>query len=196
MDGNGWIRVWDPVVRLGHWIVVAAFFTAYFTEDDFLTVHVWAGYLVGAVVVVRLVWGLVGTRYARFSDFVRSPAVVLGYLGDMVRRRERRYLGHNPAGGAMILALLLSLAVTVTSGIVLYAYDEGAGPLAPLLVETASGRGAYEEAEDVWEEIHEVFSNLTLLLVVLHVAGVVFASLVHRENLVKAMVTGRKRVEP
>jgi cytochrome b len=187
-----WMKVWDPIVRIGHWTLVLAFFTAYLTEDDFLTVHVWAGYVVGGVVALRLIWGLTGTRHARFSDFVRSPLAVLRYLGDMMRNRARRYVGHNPAGGAMIVALLLCLAVTASSGLVLYAVEEGAGPLAAMLANAAVSHGA----EEVWEEVHEVFANLTLFLVVLHVAGVVLSSLAHRENLIRAMITGRKQVDP
>lgn len=195
MDTRKWIRVWDPIVRFGHWALVAAFFTAYLTEDDFLTAHVWAGYVVAGVVVFRLIWGFVGTRHARFSDFVRSPATVLRYLGDELSHRGRRYVGHNPAGGAMIVALLLSLTITAGSGLALYAYEEGAGPLAPVLATTQSSDRHEDEGEEVWEEVHEVFANLTLLLVVLHVVGVVLSSLSHRENLVRAMITGRKRAE-
>jgi cytochrome b len=189
--GTAWIKVWDPLVRIGHWMLVAGFFTAYLTEDDFLAVHVWAGYLVATVVAVRVAWGLIGTRHARFGDFVRSPAVVLDYVRDVVRRRAVRYLGHNPAGGAMIVALLVCLAVTAGSGLVLFAVEEGAGPLAPLL---AGGIG--HGTEDAWEAVHELAANFTLLLVVLHVLGVAFSSLAHRENLVWSMITGRKRAEP
>lgn len=180
-----WVKVWDPLVRIGHWMLVAAFFTAYLVEDDFLTVHVWAGYVVGSVVAFRCVWGLVGTRYARFKDFVRGPRAVLGYFGDALAHRGPRYLGHNPAGGAMVLALLICLSVTVVSGLGLYAAEDAAGPLAGWIAE---GRH-----EDAWEEVHEVFANLSLLLVVLHVVGVGFSSFLHRENLVRAMMTGRKR---
>lgn len=180
------IKVWDPVVRIGHWTVVIAFFTAYFTEDDFLTLHVWAGYVIGAVVCFRLIWGFIGSRHARFADFVRSPSTTFRYLADLSRNRARRYLGHNPAGGAMILALLIFLAGTVFSGVMLYGLEEGAGPLAAWVSENA-------EREELWEEIHEVFANLTLLLVAIHIAGVLFATWIHRENLVKAMITGRKR---
>lgn len=180
------IKVWDPVVRIGHWTVVIAFFTAYFTEDDFLTLHVWAGYVIGAVVCFRLIWGFIGSRHARFADFVRSPSTTFRYLADLSRNRGRRYLGHNPAGGAMILALLIFLAGTVFSGVMLYGLEEGAGPLAAWVSENA-------EREELWEEIHEVFANLTLLLVAIHIAGVLFATWIHRENLVKAMITGRKR---
>lgn len=208
------VRVWDRVVRIGHWTLVLAFFIAYFTEDDFLTLHVWAGYLVVAVVAVRLVWGLIGTRHARFSDFVRSPATILRYMRDLAGHRARRYIGHNPAGGAMIVALLISLSGTAYSGLVLYAVEEDAGPLAgwiadrnasPALPELVSGAYADEQEhgdtnehkdearEEFWEELHEFFVNFTLLLVVLHVVGVLHGSFVDRENLVKAMITGRKR---
>jgi cytochrome b len=165
---------------------VITFFTAYFTEDEFLTAHVWAGYVIGAVVCFRLVWGFAGPPHARFTDFVRSPAVTFRYLADLARHQGSRYLGHNPAGGAMIVVLLISLAGTVFSGVMLYGLEDGAGPLAGWLVENA-------EKEEMWEEIHEVLANLTLLLVGVHVAGVLFSTYVHRENLVKAMFTGRKR---
>ena len=180
------IKVWDPFVRIGHWTLVIAFFAAYFTEDDFLTLHVWAGYVIAAVVCFRLVWGFVGSRHARFSDFVRSPAAAYGYVVSLVRNRSKRFIGHNPAGGIMILLLLTFLLGTVFSGVVLYGMEEGAGPLATWVA-------AYADSEELWEEFHEVFANLTLLLVVIHVAGVLLSGRVHRENLVKAMLTGRKK---
>jgi len=184
IDSN--IRVWDPVVRVGHWTLVITFFTAYFTEDDFLTVHVWAGYLLTAVIVFRVIWGFVGTRHARFANFIRSPADAFRYVADLVRKRGQRYVGHNPAGGIMIVVLLIFLAGTAFSGIVLYGMEESAGPL-------ASWVAPYADSEHLWEEIHEVFSNLTLLFVGLHIAGVLLSSYVHRENLVVAMMTGRKK---
>ena len=113
------VKIWDPIVRIGHWTLVLAFFIAYFTEDDFLTQHVWAGYVVGAVVLVRLIWGFVGSKHARFRDFVRSPSGTLGYMRDLTRGSARRYLGHNPAGGAMVVAHLLCITVTVFSGLML-----------------------------------------------------------------------------
>lgn len=213
------VKVWDPIVRIGHWTLVIAFFTAYFTEDDFLTQHVWAGYIVAGVIVLRLFWGFVGPRHARFSDFLRSPRAVLQYLRDIKANRAKRYIGHNPAGGAMIVALIISIGVTVTSGLMLYAIEEGQGPLAGWVensstssLNTASVTQAHadddqdkqlgrkrqidEAKEEFWEEIHEIFANLALLLVGLHVAGVLFSSYAHKENLVKAMFTGRKKPEP
>ncbi len=180
------IKVWDPVVRIGHWTLVAAFFTAYFTEEEFLTLHVWAGYIIGAVVCFRLIWGFVGSRHARFSDFVRPPAAVFEYVAGLVRNQSKRYIGHNPAGGVMILLLLAFLLGTVFTGVVLYGMEEGAGPLATWVA-------AYADSEELWEELHEVFTNLTLLLVVVHIAGGLVSGRMHRENLIKAMLTGRKK---
>ena len=180
------IKVWDPLVRIGHWTLVIAFFTAYFTEDDFMTAHVWAGYLVGAVVCFRLMWGFIGSRHARFSDFVRSPAAALDYVISLTRNQSKRYIGHNPAGGLMILVMLIFLAGTVFSGIALYGIEEGAGPLGAWVT-------AFADSEDLWEELHEVFANVTLLLVAIHIAGVLLSGRVHRENLIKAMLTGRKK---
>ena len=183
------VTVWDPLVRLFHWSLVSAFFIAYFTEDDLLDLHVYAGYLIGGLLVFRLLWGFVGSRHARFSDFVKSPAEVIAYLKSIFTLHPKRYLGHNPAGGAMVIALLVSLVMVTVSGIALYGIEESAGPLA------ASLSGAGEFWEDVVEEVHEFFANFTVLLVVLHVAGVLLAGLQHKENLVKSMIHGRKTID-
>ena len=208
------VKVWDPIVRIGHWILVLAFFTAYFTEDDFMTQHVWAGYVVGAVVILRFIWGFIGSKHARFSNFVRSPAKTLGYLRDLAKHRAQRYIGHNPAGAAMIVFLLISLSGTIYSGLMIYAIEDDSGPFAGWVTDTnapssmsvlitsahadedkQSGRSEneHEAREEYWEELHELFANLTLLLVILHVLGVIHSSYADRENLVKAMFTGRKR---
>jgi cytochrome b len=183
------VRVWDPLVRLFHWGLAAAFLAAWLTGDDWLDLHVAAGYAVLGLVLFRLVWGLIGTRYARFTDFVRSPAAVLAYLKDALVLRARRYLGHNPAGGAMVIAMLVSLTLASVSGLALYGHAEFSGPLAGLLYGTPGWLG------DVLEEVHEFFADFTLLLVVVHLAGVALASLQHRENLVRSMFTGRKQQE-
>ena len=203
------IRVWDVFVRFAHWAMAAAFAVAYLAEDDALPVHVWAGYTVGALVLLRILWGLVGPRYARFSDFVYAPRAVAGYAFDLMRLRAPRYLGHSPAGGAMVIALLLSLAVTVASGLWVYAEEKAAGPLAPFVAQSASspnvaatgeameggeeGDGVSDKRKSAWKGVHELFANITLMLVILHVIGVLFASFAHHENLARAMVTGRKR---
>lgn len=127
------VTVWDPLVRILHWVLVVAFFVAYFTEDDFEVVHVWAGHVVAAYVIIRVVWGLVGPRHARFSDFVYRPGMVFGYLTNLVRLRSKRYVGHSPAGGAMVVALLVSLAITVGAGLLLDASEDRIGPFADLI---------------------------------------------------------------
>jgi cytochrome b len=207
------ITVWDPFVRAAHWTIAIGFFIAYLTEDV-MTVHVWAGYVVGVIVVLRFLWGFVGPRHARFADFAYGPPTVLSYLWNLVFARARRYVGHSPAGGAMVFALLLFLALTVATGLILYAEEEGAGPLAPFYTQTAStggaqlGEGETFESDEVepevrrqgfgestFEEVHEVIANATLGLVIFHILGVILASFVHHENLARAMVTGRKRRE-
>jgi cytochrome b len=179
-----------------------------------LTLRVWAGYAVGVVVLLRIVWGFVGPQHARFADFLYRPSEVVAYLRDLLALRGRRYLGHSPGGGAMVLILLVGLLATVGSGLVLYALEENAGPLAGIVAGTGApdlatagseqgeaderaaesfAGGRAEGSGETWEEVHEVVANLMLLLIGLHVAGVLLASYVHRENLVRAMITGRKR---
>jgi len=167
------IPVWDRVIRIFHWSLVAAVTIAWFTAEEWDSVHEISGYVILALVGFRLIWGLTGSRYARFRQFVRSPQATLVYLRAMLAGREQRYLGHNPAGGAMVVALILTLAVV-------------------------GGTGWMMTLDAFWghswiEDIHELFANLLLVLIVLHVAGVLFASIRHDENLVRAMVTGLKR---
>jgi len=177
------IKVWDPLVRVFHWSLVSAFALAYVTGEDVMSVHVVAGYTIAALLAVRIIWGFIGTRYARFSNFVYRPATVKAYLKDVLAFRARRYLGHNPAGGAMVLALLLMLVATVLSGLLAYGVEEEAGPFAALVAGIDG---------DWLEELHEFFANGTLALVVLHVLGVITTSFQHGENLVKSMWNGYK----
>jgi cytochrome b len=186
MNTNTMVKVWDIFVRTFHWSLVLTFFTAYITEDDFLTLHTYAGYTVLGLVLIRLIWGIVGTRYARFSNFVTSPGMAWQYVKDTLHLRAKRYLGHNPAAGAMIVLLLVSLLMTTLSGIATYGAVESAGPLGNWLGNIGEG------GENMLEEVHEFFANFTVLLVVIHVGGVVIESLLHRENLVRSMLHGYK----
>ena len=181
---NQTLKVWDPLVRIFHWSLVFFFVLAYATEDDWLSVHVPAGYAVAMLIGFRLVWGLIGTHYARFIHFVKSPSGVLGYIRQMIRFQVPHYLGHNPAAAAMIIALLISLVMVSFSGMVIIA-SEGQGPLAGTLFAAFNA--------EVMEEVHEFFANFTLLLVFLHVGGVFFSSLLEGQNLVRSMLTGRKK---
>lgn len=165
----GWVKVWDPLVRVLHWALAGGFALAYATGEELLSLHEVAGYAVIAIVGVRALWGLVGPRHARFDDVVPGPARLLGYLHDLLAGRPRRYLGHNPAGGAMIIALLAGVLATSATGVL-----------------TLSGGEAFEE-------LHETVANATPVLVLMHVTGVILSSLFHQENLVRAMITGWKR---
>ena len=228
MTGNtGEVRVWDPFIRVFHWSLVVLFTVAYLTGEESDALHEWSGYAILVLVGARIVWGLVGSRHARFSDFLRGPSVAFGYLKGLVTGNARNYLGHNPAAGWMVIALLLSVLITAGSGVVVLGL-EGDGPLAGridahswLVTSVASvgggedeehERGGYEadevgetyaaeapdgegaeSGEEAWEEIHEFFANFTIFLIVLHLLGVLASSIAHRENLVRAMFTGRKR---
>jgi len=187
------IRVWDPVVRLGHWILVLAFAIAWFS-DDFLEVHEWSGYVVAGYLAIRLIWGFTGTRHARFADFIYGPRMAVSYFLALLKGGARRYVGHSPAGAAMVFALLVMLGGTVLTGVAELARGHGEGPFASVIAYEPSATPLSKNGEEsALQEIHELFANLSLLLIVLHIAGVVTASVVHRENLVKSMITGRKR---
>jgi cytochrome b len=167
------VAVWGPFIRIGHWLLVAAIAIAWFTRTGARTWHEWTGYVALALAVARTVWGFVGTGHARFASFVRGASDTWSYAVATVRRREPRYMGHNPLGGYMIVALLLLTGATGATGW-LYTTDR------------------YWGVEWV-ERLHSTLADLLLIFVALHVAGVIAASLRHRENLIAAMLHGRKR---
>ncbi|GIU36791.1 cytochrome b561 [Shewanella hafniensis] len=180
------IKVWDLLIRIFHWSLVGFFALAYLTEgeDEWMTIHSYAGYSILILLVFRLLWGVIGTHNARFSNFVTRPKEVLVYLKGLITGKGKDYIGHNPAGAMMIVALIASIAITGFSGMALYATD-GHGPLATSFFATWP--------EGVIKEVHEFFANFTVFLVVIHVGGVIVSSLLHKENLVRAMVTGKKQ---
>lgn len=166
--------VWDVPVRVFHWLLVLCFAGAWITAESehWRLVHVTLGYTMAGLVAFRVLWGLVGTRYARFASFVRGPGAVLGYLKSLVGRHPEHHTGHNPAGALAIVGLLTLIAITA-----------------------ASGFATYNELGGEWlEELHEGAANGMMLLVIVHVVGVVVSSFVHKENLVRSMFTGRKPV--
>ena len=170
------ILVWDAPVRVFHWLMALSFAGAWLTSysEQWRMLHVTLGYTMAGLVAFRILWGLMGTRYARFSSFVRGPAAVGRYLKSLLRGRPEHHAGHNPAGALAIVALLL-LA----------------------LAATASGWATFNEIGGDWlEEVHEAVATLMLGIVGLHIAGVVVSSWLHRENLVGAMITGHKPAAP
>jgi cytochrome b len=187
------VKVWDPAVRIFHWSLVVAFLVAYFSAEELHDLHEFTGYLVLVLVIFRLVWGIVGNEYARFADFVRGPREVARNLRDIALMRPKRYLGHSPVGGAMVVVLLAMLAATSVTGIVVQEQGE-------LMSLAAVASGLEDDDDDEHEaeqgtvaQLHETLSDLTIMLTLLHIAGVILASFTHRENLTKSMFTGRKR---
>jgi cytochrome b len=154
---------------------VLSFAIAWFTSHSSEPVHRWAGYYAAAVILVRVLWGFLGPPHARFSDFVRNPATVSRYLYAIVHGREARHIGHNPAGGAMVLALMAAMAATALTGWMMTTDAYFGVPWV--------GRA------------HDLIAHSLLLLVFIHICGVALASLRHRESLVGAMITGRKRAQ-
>ena len=168
------VRVWDPLVRIIHWSLAIAVALGWATTIPALSGwHVEVGYAALALVVVRIVWGFVGPRTARFARFVRSPRATWAYAGDVVRGRARRHLGHNPLGAWMVLALFFCVAGLAATGW-LYSTDAFWG-------------------DRTVEQIHLDFAWAIVALAALHVAGVIVTGLVQRENLVAAMLHGSKR---
>lgn len=167
------IRVWDPFVRLFHWSLVLSFGVAWLSSNSWERLHDWAGYVAGALVLLRVAWGMLGTRYARFSQFVRSPRTILAYLAAIARGDEARHIGHNPAGGAMVVALIAAICSTAFTG---------------WMLTTDAFWGV------TWvQNLHDFLAHGLLLLVCVHLTGVMLASFRHRENLVAAMIFGDKR---
>ena len=167
------LRVWDPLVRTLHWSLVLGFFSAWLTRHSPGSWHEALGYIVAGVVLIRVLWGWIGSRYARFSQFIRPLRTTIGYAAKIPSGAQPRYIGHNPLGGWMILVMIASVFATCVSGW-LYTTDRFWG------VEWV-------------EEVHSAFTNLCLGLIVLHVSGVVLSSRHGHENLVMAMFHGRKR---
>jgi cytochrome b len=173
-SGERTIRVWDRFVRVFHWSTVALFASVYLSSDQ-QAIHQPLGYVLLVLVLARIVWGFIGSRHARFRDFVHRPGTIRAYLRDLRQGRARRYLGHNPAGGAMVIAILAMLVLVIFSG---------------WLSETDRFFGV------PWvDHLHHISAHLLMLMVLVHVAGVLVSSVLHRENLVRAMLTGRKSAE-
>ena len=163
------IKVWDPLVRVLHWSLATMFAAAYISADLLEGLHTLAGYAIVAIVGLRALWGLVGTRHARFDGFVPTLRELVAYLRDVITGRGKRYVGHNPAGGVMTILILVSLLATAGTGVLTLHFGKMFG------------------------DMHESFASLNLVMVLIHIAGVLLTSVLHGENLVAAMISGRKR---
>ncbi|MCX7085214.1 MAG: cytochrome b/b6 domain-containing protein [Methylococcales bacterium] len=201
------IKVWDILVRIFHWSLVIAFSTAYLTSEEDNIYHIYAGYTVLGLIVFRVFWGFFGSKYARFRSFMTSPFAMFDYVNNLSSKNPKRYIGHNPAGGWMVVVMLITLFFVTFSGLEIYALEKNKGPLSIEVGSITPIASAYakedeeqkvivdttEEDEEYWEEVHETATNFMLFLIVVHIAGVVVTSKIHNESLAKAMLTGKKR---
>jgi cytochrome b len=170
------ILVWDVPTRVFHWLQALSFGAAYLTafSERLRNYHVALGYILLGLLVFRLLWGFVGTRYARFGSFLFNPKEIVGYLLAMVRGKPAHYLGHNPAGSVSVwLLLALGLFICVTGVLALQ-----------------------DDASDLVVDLHGLATNVMLGVIALHLIGVLASSILHRENLVRAMFTGLKSAGP
>lgn len=168
------IPVWDRFVRITHWTVAVLVIGELTVLDKHWAVHRWAGYVVLGLVCLRLVWGLIGSRHARFSAFPPSLKAALAHLAGLLRGRRELHLSHNPLGALMAYNLWVSLLAICITGI---------------MMKTDTFWGV-----DWVEETHEIVSNWVMIAVGLHVAGVVFETRHSNVNLVRAMITGTKEI--
>jgi len=185
------IRVWDGFVRLFHWSLVIGFATSFLSgEFDWMTVHVWTGYGLCGLLTARLIWGVIGSKYARFGSFIYPLSDTLTYARGMLQGKPPHYLGHNPLGALMVFALLGMCLLICLSGLLTLATLEFEGPL------VFANRWFDDAMAYAVEDIHEILPWITLALVGLHVVGVVISSRLHGENLIKSMITGNKPTAP
>jgi cytochrome b len=203
------VLVWDPIVRIFHWSLVVSFTVAYLTGEEKNELHIFMGYMVLGLIIFRVIWGFIGSKHALFENFLTSSPKVFGYLKSLFSNKPKHYLGHNPLGGWMVIALLMMLFAVTFSGLKVYALKEGEGPLSMKIEQLSPISTAYarederqrlvaerdEVGEDYWTEFHESSTNIMLILIGLHLVGVVVSSKVHKENLVKAMLTGKKTIQ-
>lgn len=217
MKLNNQIPVWDLFIRIFHWSLVLLIFLAYTTADEKESLHRYIGYLVFGLVVSRLIWGFIGTKYALFSDFICSPVKGVTYIKELISGKPKYYIGHNPAAAWMIIFFLLCSVVVCLSGYMAYANKE-MNPLSGFNASSVLVTNAYAdghereghgykhklrekhgkgdrgggERDGFWSELHEVSAQIMIFLIVMHIVGVAVSSRLHNENLIRSMINGKK----
>lgn len=167
------VFVWDLFVRIFHWSLVSGYVISMFLSEKGHTLHRWTGYGILILIALRVIWGFIGSPHARFKDFFPTPRKLLAYVSQLLQGKEPRYIGHNPAGASMMIALLVFMVLCAITG-------------------WMQGLDAFWGEEWV-QETHEFFANSILLLAGLHVLGAIIESIRHKENLIRSMITGYKR---
>ena len=203
-------KVWDIFVRTFHWTLVGTMIGLYLSGDDFKSVHIILGYFVIFLVLLRIIWGFIGTKHARFHDFLYRPGKIYHYLKSLINGKPIHYLGHNPAAGLMVIVMLFSLLLAAFTGLKALG-SEGKGLLTNAGISIfqfayadedehddddqkhKSGDHRKKQKEEFWEEIHESMSRFMIFLIIIHLVGVVVSSWIYKENLILAMINGRKK---
>jgi cytochrome b len=206
------VKVWDIFVRIFHWTLVGTMISLYWSGETYKNLHSYLGYWVICLVLLRIIWGFIGTKHALFYDFLYRPSIIYDYLRSLIKGNPKHYMGHNPAGGLMIIVMLFTLLVTAFTGLKTLGSD-GQGPLAN--TDSSIFRLAYadddehdddepkyrdghhqkKQKNEFWEDIHESMTNFMIFLVIAHIGGVIVASWIHKENLLIGMITGIKKKE-
>ena len=194
---------WDPVVRLSHWLIAAAVIINGLLSEPGGAVHIWIGWIAMAVLVIRLVWGFIGPKEARFTAFLPDPRAAVSHLFSLLRGKPKEYPSHNPAGAIMVYALWACLAAVIATGLIL---TDAKTPIAiakeraaveqgdwSVLAEDGEGEESSEGSGEIVKEIHETAANLMLILALIHVAGVAAESYALKRNLVRPMIKGPPR---
>jgi cytochrome b len=202
MCKNECIKVWDLFVRISHWSLVLIVLIAFLSGDEKNPIHIYAGYTILAIISLRFVWGFIGGKHARFTNFIYSPSLAVEYIKQLLKREPKYYVGHNPAAGWMVILLLIFLAVVCATGHMAYKF-KGQGisvqnfSIIKYAYADSDDDDEYEhedepEENEFWEDIHEGTASALLILIFLHVSGALLSSKLHNENLVMAMITGKK----
>lgn len=180
--------VWDLPTRLFHWLTAGLVVTSWISAEiggNAMTVHVWSGLSLLSLVLFRVMWGFLGGTYARFSNFVRGPRAAADYAAALLRGQARPSVGHNPLGALMVVALLANLGVQAATG--LFANDD-------VMLEGPLAARVSKETSDLLTKVHHLSFNVLLVLIALHIAAAIYYLVVKRENLIRPMITGRKRL--
>lgn len=182
------INIWDIPTRVFHWLLAAAYAGTFLTSESesFLDYHTIAGYIALGLVVFRVLWGFTGNRYARFSDFVKGWGEVRAFLGEALKLKMPRYLGHNPAVGWVIAGMLCLTFVICVTGIITYSGEENLGAFAGVFT-FGAGMAA--------RQIHHFLADLAIVMIIVHVSAALIHDFVFRENIILSMITGKKEDE-
>ncbi len=181
--------VWDPLLRIFHWLLVVCCLIAYIFEDKMFNLHLLVGSIIFGLLIFRLIWGVIGTKYARFSGLNCSIHALIQHLRGLARLEASPHIGHTPAGRIMIIFLLAGLLMLTVCGLMLYGLENsalfGASFMAEVEIDTI-----------LWiEDMHELIADVLALAALLHIAGVLLESILQKQNLIRAMITGYKTVE-